>query len=202
MICEGEPRNRNTGRNYSHDARCYQKIFQEEFPEVQFVPGGNAQEVMEDRRGVGYALGTLTEGLKVLTLVDRNSRSAEEVGELRGNEVRVLSRRNLESYLFDDEILNLLSASVGKTDKTEVLLRRKSEICAARFRDAPDDLKPASGEIYLACKEILELSNPGNDAKTFMRDTLAPLVERGSEVYSELKSDIFGQEEQHVQLRQ
>ena len=192
VICEGEPRNRNTGRNYSHDARCYQKIFQEEFSEIQFVPGGNAQEVLEDRRGVGYALGILTEGSEIIKLIDRDSRSSEEVEELRKDGMRVLSRRNLESYLFDDEVLRLLSSSLGKTDKAEALLRRKREICAARTGDAPDDLKPASGEIYLACKDILEMSNPGNDAKTFMRDTMAPLVERGTGVYDELKSEIFG----------
>ena len=28
VICEGEPRNRNSGQNYSHDARCYEAIFE------------------------------------------------------------------------------------------------------------------------------------------------------------------------------
>ena len=58
--------------------------------------------------------------------------------------------------------------------------------------DPPDDLKPASGQIYLACKQTLSLAQPGNDAKTFMRDTLAPLIKPGMKVYEELKGDIFG----------
>ena len=45
VICEGEPMNRNAGQNYSHDARCYERIFEDEFPETQFIPGGNASEV-------------------------------------------------------------------------------------------------------------------------------------------------------------
>ena len=27
VICEGEPKNRSAGQNYSHDARCYERIF-------------------------------------------------------------------------------------------------------------------------------------------------------------------------------
>ena len=195
VICEGEPRNRNTERNYSHDARCYATIFTKELPEAQFVPGRNAHEVMEDRRGLGYALGILAGGSEVIKLVDRDSRSSVEVEELRRGGVRVLSRRNLESYLFDYEVLQLLTVSLGKDDKAEALLSKKSEIRAARTGDAADDLKRVSGEIYLACKEVLEMSDPGNDAKTFMRDTMAPLIKPGTKAYDELKRDIFGREE-------
>ena len=52
--------------------------------------------------------------------------------------------------------------------------------------------KPPSGEIYNACKNVLGLTQCGNDAKTFMRDTLAPLIKPGMAVYEELKRDIFG----------
>ena len=192
VICEGEPMNRNAGQNYSHDARCYERIFQDELPETQFIPGGNASEVAEDRRGISYALGVLTQGTQVVRLVDRDSSSPDEVSELMKRGVRVLSRRNLESYLFDDEVLRTLARSVGKTDKAEDLLAEKLNILNQRTGGAPDDLKPASGDIYNACKSILELTNPGNKAKTFMRDSLAPLINPGMVVYAELKRDIFG----------
>ena len=105
VICEGEPRRRNGGGNYSHDARCYERIFHNDFPETQFVPGGNALEVAEDKRGIAYALGLLLQGSVVVKLIDRDDQSPEEVADLTKNGTRVLSRRNLESYLFDDEIL-------------------------------------------------------------------------------------------------
>ena len=194
VICEGEPVNRNTGQNYSHDARCYERIFQDEFPETQFIPGGNASEVAGDRRGIAYALGVLTQGTQTSRLVDRDARSPQEVDELKGDGVRVLSRRNLETFLFDDEVLRALALSVEKTDKVDDLLTEKQRILNHRTGDAPDDLKPASGEIYNACKDLLELANPGNNTKTFMRDTLAPLIKPGMVVYDELKRDIFGQE--------
>ena len=192
VICEGEPRTRNSGGNYSHDARCYERIFQYDFPETQFVPGGNAMEVAEDRRGIAYALGLLLQGSVVVRLIDRDDLSLEEVADLTKNGTRVLSRRNLESYLFDDEILAELAKSVGDTDKVETLLIQKQSILATKAGSPQDDLKPASGQIYLACKNVLGLTQCGKDAKTFMRDTLAPLIKPGMKVYDELKRDIFG----------
>ena len=195
VICEGEPKNRNTSANYSHDARCYEQVFRAEFPETQFVPGGNALEVAEDRRGIAYALGILTQGVQVVKLIDHDARSPEEVAELRRQDIRVLSRRNLESYLFDDEILRALAASVDKEDQAEALLAKKRAIRAERPDDAPDDFKPASGEVYVACRRMLRFSDPGNDPKVFMRDTLAPLIKPGTMVYEELKRDIFGSDD-------
>ena len=192
IICEGEPRNRNSGKNYSHDAQCYDRIFKTAFPKTQFVPGGNASEVAEDKRGLAYALGLLVQGLKVVRLIDRDDQSDEEVADLKKNRVRVLSRRNIESYLFDDEVLRELAISKGGRDKTEELLAEKQRICTEKANIPPDNLKPASGQIYLACKNILSLSQCGNDAKTFMRDTLAPLIKPDMAVYEELRRDIFG----------
>ena len=192
VICEGEPKNRNSSRNYSHDAACYDRIFKSAFPETQFVPGGNALEVAEDKRGVAYALGFLVQGVEVVKLIDHDDRSPEQVADLNENGVRVLSKRNLESYLFDDEVLRSLAVSEEKEDKINELLAEKQRIRTVRTDDAKDDLKPASGEIYVACKKILGLTQCGETAEEFMRDTLAPLIKPGMVVYDELKRDIFG----------
>ena len=192
VICEGEPKTRSSGTSYSHDARCYEQIFETTFPETQFIPGGNASEVAGDQRGIAYALGVLTQGSEVIKLIDRDSQSPEEAAELRKGGVRVLSRRNLESYLFHDETLQALALSTEKTEKADELIAEKKRILEERTGDAPDDLKPASGQIYNACKSVLQLANPGNNTRTFMRDTLAPLIKPGMVVYEELKHDIFG----------
>jgi hypothetical protein len=191
IICEGEPKSKDSRKNYSHDARCYERIFETSFPEMQFIPGGNASEVTDDKRGLAYALGVLTQGVEVVKLIDRDSLSHEEIVELKKDGIRVLSRRNLESYLFDDEVLQALALSIEKAEKVDQLLTEKKRILDERTGDAPDDLKPASGKIYLACKDILKLPNPGNNTKTFMRDTLAPLIKPGMAVFDDLKQDIF-----------
>ena len=191
VICEGEPKTRGSGPNHSHDARCYEQIFQNEFPETQFIPGGNSLDVADDKRGIGYAVGLLIKGAEVVKLIDLDDQSPEEVAELNSRGVRVLSRRNLESYLFSDEVLRELANSVSKGDKVEELLSKKESIRISRPTDPPDDLKPASGEIYNACRLILGLTQPGNNAKTFMRHTLAPLIKPGMLVYEELKARYF-----------
>ncbi len=192
VICEGEPKTRDSGSNYSHDARCFEQIFQHEFPETQFIPGGSSLEVSSDKRGIGYAVGLLAKGTEVVRLIDLDDQSTEEVADLKSRGVRVLSRRNLESYLFSDEVLRELANSVHRDDKVDELLSKKESIRNSRPSDPPDDLKPASGEIYTACRLFLGLTQSGTTAKTFMRDTLAPLIKPGMNVYEELKADIFG----------
>lgn len=200
IICEGEPKNKNSADNYAHDARCYQRIFETEFPETQFVPGGSAKEVAEDKRGVAYALGLLVQGVKVVRLIDRDDRSNEEISDARKNDVRVLTCRNLESYIFDDEVLKCLAVSVDKGDKAEELCARKKSIQENRPNDPPNDLKPASGEIYVACKDILGLAECGSTTESFMRDTLAPLIRPDMGVYKKLRRDIFDPES-HGEIR-
>ena len=113
---------------------------------------------------------------------------------MRKEGVRVLSRRNLESYLFDDEVIQALATSVGKADKTEELLVEKERIHAVKIGSgAPrDNLKPGSHDIYVACKKILGLTQYGNDAREFACETLARLIKPGMPVYEELKRDVFG----------
>ena len=58
--------------------------------------------------------------------------------------------------------------------------------------NAPDDYKSARGEIYTALKKILGLTKCGNNADTFIRDSLAPLITPDMEVYQRLENEIFG----------
>lgn len=192
VICEGHPY--GSVKQHSHDARCYERIFEREFPETRFLSAGNAFEVVGDKWGVAAGLSFLIGGLEVLRLIDRDDRSNEEIADLPTS-VRVLSRRNLESYLFDDEIVCALAMAVGKEDVVENLMAKKEAILARRTEDAKDDLKRASGEIYVACKRILGLVKCGSDTKSFMRTTLAPLVTADTVVYRELRADVFGAEE-------
>ena len=197
VICEGHPKTEKPVDNHSHDARCYERIFEVEFPETRFVSMGNDREIVGDKRGLAEALRLLVGGLEVARLIDRDDRSDDEISDAAANGVRVLSRRNLESYLFDDQVLRALAAAVGKEDKTEELLTKKTSILGAKTGAPPDDLKPASGEIYVECKRILGLpTGYGNDAMKFMRDTLARLIKPGMAVYEELRCDIFGPREE------
>ena len=194
IICEGQPMTSQPVGNHSHDAKCYERIFENEFPETRFVSMGNDREIVGDKRGLAEALLSIVDGLEGVRLIDRDDRTDTKISELRKDGVRVLSRRNLESYLFDDEVLKALATSVGKADKTEDLLTEKERIRSARTDDAKDDLKPASGEIRVACKRILDLTQCGNTTEEFTQETLTRLIKPGTKIYDELKRDIFSQQ--------
>ena len=176
VVCEGE-----MGKN-SVDAPCYEQIFKDEFKDTRFAPMGGAREIEDDKRGLAEALRLLIDGLVVVRLIDRDDRTHIEIADLAAKGIRVLSRRNLESYLFDDEVLRALAVSTDKQEKADEILEKKRSIMATRPKHPPDNLKPPSGEIYNACKDVLSLTQCGNNASTFMRDTLAPLIKPGMAV--------------------
>ncbi len=193
VICEGEPlTDQSVGsRNISHDAKCYETIFGTEFPETRFVSMGNDREIAGDKRGLAEALLSLIDGLEVVRLIDRDDRTEVEIEEAELQGVRVLSKRNLESYLLDDEVLQALAESVGRQDQIEEL-REKKRCLIAETEGPEDDLKPLAGKLRVTCKQMLSLTQCGNTTMAFMRDTLAPLIRPGMRVYEELKCDIFG----------
>lgn len=196
IICEGHPVTKRPVSNYWHDAKCYERIFENEFPETKFVSMGNDREVSSDRYGAAEMLQSLMGGLEVMRLIDRDDRSDEEIAELQKEGVRVLSWRNLEFYLFHNEVLRALAEAENQPDKVNKLLARKREILKSNSCISSDDLKRANGKIYLACKEILNLTQHGNNKNSFARDTLAPLIKPGMKVYKQLKRDIFGSAEE------
>ena len=191
VICEGQPIMQDRVRNHNHDARCYDAIFGDEFPETRFVSMGSDQQILGDQRGLAEALQLLVRGLKVTRLIDRDDRTDATITEESAKGVRVLSRRNLESYLYDDEVLKELAKSNDRSEMIDDLLAEKRNIIASSS-GASDDLKPASGQLFVACRSILNLRQRGNNAEEFARETLAPLVRPGMAVYQELRQDIFG----------
>jgi hypothetical protein len=142
---------------------------------------------------VVQAVANLIEGTDVIRLIDRDGMSEPEIAEHEANGYRVLRRRHLEAYLFDDDVLRRLCHASGQPEKAEMLLAAKHEAIEAAVANghAPDDIKKASGRICVACRKILQLQNSGKTSKAFMRDTLAPLIVPNEAVYEELRSTIF-----------
>lgn len=190
IICEGHP---SAHKNKDFDAKCYTAIFGSEFPDVAFVSVGNSNSVENDKVGITEILQHVVIGTKFSRLVDRDDRSSVEITELRNREVRVLSRRNIESYLLDDEILTKLCQQVNQSEKIGRILQLKQDcLKRSKERNHPfDDLKSAAGEIYTGIKRELQLTQMGNEHKTFLRDTLAPLITSDTNTYKELRKDIF-----------
>ena len=192
VICEGTPASVPPAKNQSFDALCYSTIFEEEFPETEFISMGNDREVIGDKRGLAEALQTLMTAVTVVPLVDRDNRSPEEVRELVDSGVRVLSRRNIECFLFDDEVLRELVAKHGLAPDPEPLLDVKESFVANLPDGGQENLKKVRGSLYNECKNWIVSDKHRNGVQQFMRLTLAPLIKPGMLVYEELKKDIFG----------
>lgn len=192
VLCEGRPLGTSNTAKAEFDARCYREIFAREFPDTDFVSVGNSSDVQADRLEIGKAIQTIVSGTTILRVIDRDGRSPVETAEAQASGVRVLTRRHLESYLADDEILAALcNGDVGAT--ADVLAAKQTALAASVGRgNAPDDVKSAVGDLTVAIRRRLNLMNAGNTTDAFLRDTLAPLVTPGTSAYSQLRLDIFG----------
>ena len=177
------------------DAAIYNSIFGTEFPEVRFISIGSSSDLKGDRFLVVQAMAGLVQGTEVLRLIDRDEMSGEEIREYEARGYRVLRRRQIESYMFDDEILALLCESADKSEKLGDLLNAKARAIEAAKAQGhrPDDIKKASGRIADASRRILRLEKAGQSTGAFMRDTLAPLISSKTKTYQELKAAIFSE---------
>lgn len=190
VLCEGAL---NGVRRRDFDAEIYNTIFGRVRERITFVSGGSSTDLEASDHAGSQLLKHLLPNTVVRRLVDRDDRGADEIEELEGRGVLVTGRRHLESYLFDEEVLERLAKSVEKPEFAPRLAEAKREALArAHGRGKPaDDVKAASGELYNSAKQLLALTACGNNAEAFMKVTLAPLVDEKTAVYKELKRDIL-----------
>lgn len=189
IVCEGSA----DGKNADYDARCYNEIFEEEFPETMFVSGGNSHEVSSDRLGLIKLLSSVVRATTVRRLIDRDDRSASEVDDQVRGGTMVLGERNLESYLWSEEVLTAFCEQIGRSDAIADVLRTRAEAMGkSKGRgNPPDDWKLASSNIFVDMRALVDLTGKGNDYRAFARDTLAPLIRPGTKTYEALKASIF-----------
>lgn len=191
VFCEGTSAG-NGRKNF--DKAIYETIFSETHPEAFFISGGACNNIEKMDETSGEIIHSLLKNVRVIRLIDRDDRSKEEIEELKRHGITVLKQRNLESYMFDDDVIKKLCNSCGKTEEYEKCLKLKDDAMNSSItRGNPqDNYKPASGEIYTKLKKQLQLKQCGNSPDAFIRDTLAPLISPEMEVYKRLEKEIFG----------
>lgn len=191
VFCEGNP---NGHANPNFDAKVYSKIFENTYADVAFVSAGSCSEVENKENITVRCISELLQGSSIVKLVDRDDLCEEEVNALFTNGIKVLSRRHIESYLFDDEIIRKLCFVFGKSElAAECLAAKESALQQSISRgNSVDDIKSASGPITVELKRILSLTRCGNTRETFILNTIVPLVTPDTRVYQELESTIFG----------
>jgi hypothetical protein len=194
VLCEGHPATPVAGKNEEHDARCYSGIFGAEFPDTVFVSAGSSKEVAGDRLRFVTGFKKVARGISVRRLIDRDDHAPADVARYKEEGICVLSRRHIEAYLYDEEVLGALYNRHGRTDDFHhAQAHLNSAITSSTARGRPsDDVKSVAGQMYTFVKRHLRLTSCGDDQMAFARSTLVPLVKPGMAVYEELKRDIFG----------
>ncbi|CAJ2375851.1 MAG: hypothetical protein IBGAMO2_130052 [Arenicellales bacterium IbO2] len=183
-ICESTPEK-------SFDAKCYNKIFSSEYPDVEFVSVGGKKEVKKFVSIVQKA----TPGQKIFGVRDRDNATPEEVQKARDEGVRVLSRVCIEAYLLDDDVLTAfcrdprhvlpsetLNAIKGIRDKNKHNPKRAAGAIRGYLID-----EHKRGHLIGEHKGL----QIGDDNAGFLLH-LADLVTPKMPIYQELERDIFG----------
>lgn len=193
-FCEGRRESGGTKRSPTFDAAVYRTIFGARHPDTEFVPLGGTTELDREALLLSTVLSQMMPSIRTWKVFDRDDRSATEISDLAAAGTRVLGRRDLESYLWDDEILSELAAVAGHPTEAPALINEKQRLMAQLSAQGKpvDDIKAIAGQMYNECKRRLQLTQCGNNSVDFARVTLAPLVKPNTRTYTELETAIFG----------
>lgn len=191
IFCEG---NSGGTKNINFDEKCYTKIFSMEFPHEVFCSVGSCKDIELENKLVFEAIKKVNPYHIIIKLIDRDDRSLEEIEVLKIQGITVLSLRELESYLLEDEIIEKLCMVCDKREMTEEIQKIKAAALSKSIdRGSPtDDLKSAAGFFIIEIKKALGLKQCGNDTVSFLRDTMAPLITQETKTYKLLRKDILG----------
>jgi predicted ATPase len=191
VFCEGTSK----GRKYKDfDAQIYTKIFENKYHDTKFVSIGSSTEIENIENQSVKVVSNILKTSSIIKFIDRDDNSPEQIAELFNKGIKTSSKRHIESYMLDDEIIEKLCNSVGKPELLgECLTAKNTAIQDSISRNnAADDIKSASGQIFTELKRILALTQCGNNQCAFIRDTIVPLVTEETNIYKQLEQEIFG----------
>lgn len=190
IFCEGT----SQGRKYKDfDAQVYGKIFSKKYYDSTFVSVGSCSELENIENQSIKMVSNILKSSQIIKFIDRDDKSAEEIKELSTKGIKTSSRRNIECYIFDDEVIKKLCSVNNKEELFSACIEVKElAIADSVLRGNPiDDIKSASGKIFTELKKILNLTQCGNNKCSFVRDTLSPLITEDMEIYQEMEREIF-----------
>lgn len=190
VVCEGS----SIGtRRKDFDAEIYNRILGSQSSDVLFVSGGSSNQIATSGVSIQKTLTNILPTAQVLAMCDRDDKSPAEVTQFEQSGGIVLGKRNLESYLLADDVIEALVLREGKDHLLADAAKVKADALANSVNrgNAPDDLKSAAGDIYTGLKRVLGLQRCGNSTETFLRDTLAPLIVAPMATYRELKAAVI-----------
>ena len=186
VICEGEENAAAQG----FDADAYNRIFSASHPDTLFVSRGGATQV--ERSEVLIAvLQAVSEGTTVWRLIDRDEMAPTEREKKIQQGVRVLTRRELENYLYEPEVLSTFCQQANKSEFNDDILAKTQELLNG---NQPEffDFKTITQELLQHIRTTTKIDNIGNNRREFALEYLVPALKSTPAVFEELEHDIFG----------
>ena len=186
VICEG---NENAAAQ-GFDADAYNRIFGASHPDTIFVSRGSATQV--ERSEVLIAvIHAVSKGTTVSRLIDRDEMTATAREEKIQQGLRVLTRRELENYLYAPEVLKTFCKQANKSECSNNILAKTQELLAGS-QPKFFDFKTINQQLLAYIKTTTQIPNLGNDRSQFALEHLVPALRSTPTVFEELKSDVFG----------
>lgn len=185
IYCEGRDKPGANGKEKGLDAIVYNKIFEIEHPDTLFVSSGGNTELDHNKDIALAVLGKALKETKIFTLKDKDSGSGKDVSTSQRDIYletnpgsKMLSRREIENYLFDKEVLKAYckERNLSFDEKTY-----DSKITSIQ----DDNVKDEVSLIKNICNIITSI-----DAETFKKN-IAACITKEMVVYKELEKDIF-----------
>jgi AAA15 family ATPase/GTPase len=176
VYCEGAPQPAAGGAEQGLDAIIYNQIFEDEYDHALFVSSGGG----DAEKNASIALKILSKAFasaKLFLLKDKDDRSGQQRQDwLDGStDNRMLKRRELENYLFDESVLQSYCADKGIVFEAATYGGLVTDI-------QNQDLKPVQQQIQHLCNHHGDIVN--------FKIELANHVRQGTATYNELKSCI------------
>ena len=185
VICEGKETAGDTG----FDSECYNQIFTANHPDTLFVSRGGASQV--ERSEVLIAvLKSVARGTNIWRLIDRD----EMTGPARSGKIaqglHVLSRRELENYLYSPEVLSTFCRLSNNEETTDQILAKLEQLLEGNQPEYADFRSITRG-LFDYIRDTTRITNLGNDRKEFALGHLVPALRETPAILEELERDIF-----------
>ena len=188
IYCEGKDRPGSGNVERGFDAKVYTTIFGETHPETVFVSSGGNTE-LDQRSDIAIQILSKVFGeLEILVLKDRDMASgrltteAERQTYLSNNPTnhRVLTRWEIENYLFEKEVLAAYCAKEGLTFDEAAYDAFVTDIANQNLKDSTAHIRNFCGITTSINNEVFKLN-------------LADCLTSETAVYADLEACIFSQ---------
>lgn len=177
VLCEGKKSEVGT------DSRIYNTIFGESYPDVLFISRGGSDEV--EKSDLVSVLAAIVPTVSVWRLIDRDDMTDTVRREKISEGIRVLSRREMENYLWDPCVLEEALRQQDVDDG--VIASIRSESSSIDFRT--DDIHRWITQVFERIRRIVVRA--GKNPHEFASVYLAPALRCTPSVYQELLEDVF-----------